>query len=111
MENILQGIPGVSVYINDILITGKTTQEHLHNLEAVLQCLEQAGLRLKREKSSFMLPSVEYLGYKISEKGLQPTDAKITAVKNAPVPKNVSQLKSFLGLINYYGTFLDNHMF
>ena len=55
-----------------------------------------------------MLPSVEYLGYKISEKGLQPTDAKITAIKNAPVPKNVLQLKSFHGLINYYGIFLDS---
>ena len=74
----------------------------------MLQHLEQAGLRLKREKCSFMLSSVEYLGYKISEKGLQPTDEKIIAIKNAPVPKNVSQLKSFLGLINYYSTFLPN---
>ena len=95
MENILQGLPGVTVYIDDILVTGKSTEEHLHNLETVLQRLEQAGLRLKREKCSFMLTSVEYLGYKISEKGLQPTDEKITAIKNAPVPKNVSQLKSY----------------
>ena len=108
MENILQGLPGVTVYIDDILVTGKSTDEHLYNLETVLQRLEQAGLRLKREKCSFMLTSVEYLGYKISEKGLQPTDEKITAIKNAPVPKNVSQLKSFLGLINYYSTFLPN---
>ena len=108
MENILQGLSGVTVYIDDILVTGKSTEEHLHNLETVLQRLEQAGLRLKREKCSFMLPSVEYLGYKISEKGLQPTDEKIIAIKNAPVPKNVSQLKSFLGLINYYSTFLPN---
>ena len=48
MENIIQALPGVSVYIDDILITGKMTEEHLHNLEAVLQCLEQAGLRLKQ---------------------------------------------------------------
>ena len=70
MVSILQGLPGISVYIDNILVTGKFTEEHLHNLEAALQHLEQAGLRLKREKCFFMLPSVEYLGYKISEKGL-----------------------------------------
>ena len=47
MENVLQGLPGVSVYIDDILVTGKTLEDHLKNLEAVLTRLEEAGLRLK----------------------------------------------------------------
>ena len=65
-------------------------------------------MRLKRSKCEFMLPSVEYLGHKISDKGLQPTEGKIKAIVEAPAPQNVSQLKAFLGMLNYYAKFLPN---
>ena len=55
-----------------------------------------------------MLPSVEYLGHKISDKGIQSTEAKIRAIVKAPTPNNVSQLKAFLGMLNYYAKFLFN---
>ena len=55
-----------------------------------------------------MLPAVEYLGHRISEKGLQPTDEKIRAITEAPAPQDATQLRAFLGLINYYGKFLKN---
>ena len=55
-----------------------------------------------------MLPSVEYLGHKISAEGLQPTREKVRAVNKAPPPNNVSQFRSFLGLVNYYGKFLPH---
>ena len=58
-------------------------------------------MRLKRNKCAFLLSAVEYLGHKISAKGLQPTDDKIQAIRRAPAPADVSQLKSFLGLVNY----------
>ena len=108
MENVLQGIPHTSVYLDDILVTGRTEEEHIKNLDIVLERLEGAGLRLKKEKCQFMLPEVEYLGHKVSRQGLQPTNKKIQAVENAPEPSNVLQLKSFLGLINYYGKFLPH---
>ena len=73
-------------------------------LETVLTRLENAGMRLRRNKCAFLLPTVEYLGHKISAQGLQPTDEKIRAINNAPALTNISQLKSFLGLINYYCT-------
>jgi len=57
---------------------------------------------------SCMLPSVEYLGHRISFAGFQPTDGKIKALKEVPIPCHVSQLKSFLGLLNYYGKFVSN---
>ena len=106
MESLMQGLPHVVVYIDDILVTGATQEEHLRTLEEVLHRLEKAGARLKREKCQFMLPMVEYLGHRISADGLQPTDSKIKALKDAPIPSNVSQLKAFLGLLNYYGKFV-----
>ena len=65
-------------------------------------------MRLKKSKCYFLAESVEYLGHVITNEGLQPTQAKVIAVQNAPVPQNITQLKSFLGLINYYRKFLPD---
>ena len=108
MENLLQGIPRVSIYLDDILITGTSEADHLSTLNKVLTRLEAAGLHLKQNKCAFLLPSVEYLGHKITADGLQPTEEKVRAIKEAPPPTNVSQLRSFLGLVNYYSKFLPN---
>ena len=98
MENLLQGIPKVCVYLDDILITGATEVEHLNNnLHDVLSRLEQAGMRLKKNKCAFLLPQVDYLEHRISHSGLHPTEEKVRVIVEAPVPHNVSQLKSFFG--------------
>ena len=107
MEGVLRGIPHVSVYIDDILITGETDEEHLQNLDTVLSRLENEGLRLKLEKCAFVLPKIEYLGHTISSQGLHPSPDKVRAIVEAPAPRNVSQLRSFLGMVNYYGKFLN----
>ena len=106
IENILQNLPHTCVYLDDILVTGKTESEHIKNLEEVLIRLEKAGLRLKKQKCSFMLPYVDYLGHSITPEGLQPTKEKIRAITDAPVPTNLAQLRSFLGLVNYHSKFL-----
>ena len=108
MEGILQGLQNVCVYIDDILVTGETEQEHLQTLDEVLTRLSKAGLKLKQTKCAFTQPSVEYLGHHISADGLRPTQEKVRAIAEAPAPRNVSQLRSFLGLVNYYGKFLPN---
>ena len=108
MENLLQGIPGVCIYIDDILITGHTEEEHLEHLTEVLTRLSKAGLTLKKAKCSFFLDSVEYLGHIISKDGLHTSESKVKAVLEAPSPKNVPELRSFLGLVNYYGKFLPD---
>ena len=108
MENLLQGISGVLVYIDNILVTGKTVEDHLANLRAVLTRLEDASVRLKCDKCSFNIPSVEFLGHRVSAKGIQLTRKKVEAIRDAPEPTDVSQLKSFLGAINYYGKFLPD---
>ena len=105
MESILRGLPHVCVYLDDILVTGKSEAAHIHNLTTVLERLESAGIRLKREKCAFMLPELEYLGHSISARGLHSLASKVRAIADAPTPSNVSQLKSFLGMFNYYGRF------
>ena len=108
MDSILQGIPHVLCYIGDILVTGKDDVEHLENLSQVLGRLKKFGLRVKREKCSFMQDSVEYLGHKIDAEGIHATPEKLAAICRAPTPCNVSELRSLLGLINYYGKFIPN---
>ena len=105
MESLLRGLPPVCVYLDDILVTGESDEVHIQNLTAVLERLESAGIRLKREKCALMLPKVEYLGHTISAKGLQPLASEVRAIAEVPTPTNVSQLKSFLRMVNYYGRF------
>ena len=107
MEGILQGIGNVCVYIDDILVTGAPEQEHLQTLDEVFMRLGEAGLKLKRSKYFFLQESVDYLGHNISAEGLRPTQEKVHALTKAS-PRNVSQLWSFVGLVNYYGKFLPN---
>ena len=96
------------VYIDDILVTGKTPEEHLHNLNEVLQCLESAGLHIKKEKCSFCLPEVDYLGHTISAEGLTPSRSKTRVITAVTKPTNVTQFKAFLGLVSYYAKFLPD---
>ena len=65
-------------------------------------------MRLKKGKCAYLLPSVDYLGHTISEEGLRTSDSKVEAIVRAPAPTTVTELRSFLGLVNYYGKFLPN---
>ena len=98
----------VVAYLDDILVAGKTEQEHLTNLAQVLERLDSAGMKLKKEKCAFCLPQVEYLGHIISAEGLCPAASKVKAIKEAPKPSSLSELKSFLGLVKYYAKFLPD---
>ena len=102
MESVLQGIPGVMVYLDDILMAGEDEEQHLKRLDVVLQQLQNAGLQLKDSKCEFLVASVTYLGYQIGAEGLHPINEKIKAIQDAPEPRNVTELKSYLGLLSYY---------
>ena len=90
------------VYLDDILIASSTISEHLKHVEKVLQQLKQAGFRLKPSKCTFATTEIQYLGHTLTPVGVKPNDSKITAVKDFPRPQNVKQVKSFLGLANFY---------
>ncbi|XP_030580469.1 uncharacterized protein K02A2.6-like [Archocentrus centrarchus] len=108
MEGLLKGIPLVAVYLDDILMSGVNEADHLKNLDEVLVRLKEAGLRLKRSKCVFMQNDVEYLGHKVDAQGLHPVEKKVKAIMDTPTPTSVTELKAYLGLLNYYNKFLPN---
>ena len=108
MDTILQGIPNVLCYLDDILVTGDTDSNHLQNLRQVLARLHHHGVRLRQEKCRLFQDSVEYLGHSLSSEGVHTTNGKVQAVLDQPVPRNVSELRSFLGQINYYSKFVPD---
>ncbi|XP_048775178.2 uncharacterized protein K02A2.6-like [Ostrea edulis] len=108
IEQILQGVPGTQCILDDMVITGKTDEEHLQNLEKVLQRLSEYGLRENLNKCEFFKENITFCGHVIDRHGLHKTPEKVDAIVKAPSPSNVSQLRSFLGLVNYYGKFLPD---
>ena len=106
IDQVLQGISGTQCILDDMIITGETDEEHLENLENVLKRLQDAGLKANKEKCEFFRDRVQFCGHEIDREGLHKTQEKIEAVVCAP--ENVSQLRSFLGLVNYYNRFLPN---
>ena len=108
MEKRLSHIPFTTVRVDDILISGSNDETHLENLSNVLEVLSKNTLKLKRSKCVFLAPEVTYLGYKISKDGVTTIEEKILPILKAPAPENVTQLKSFLGMLNYYHRHLPN---
>ena len=82
MEQVLQCIEGMLVFLNDILVTSKSEEEHLKRLDLVLTRLEEHRLRLNVSKCAFLQQQVEYLGHLIDADGLHPTESKAAAIFN-----------------------------
>ena len=94
------------VYLDDIIIIGKTFEEHLQNLNAVFKRIQEAGLRLKPAKCTFFQEKVNYLGHIISREGVTPDAAKIEKVASWPIPHSAHSVQQFLGFANYYRRFI-----
>lgn len=103
-----KGLKGVSCYLDDILIIGKKKDEHFQNIEAVLKCLLECGVRVQQDKGSFFQEKLHYLGHIISANGIQTSPEKTAALLETPKLNNKQQLLSFLGVVNYYGKFVPS---
>ena len=105
MSDLLSDIPGVQVHIDDILVPGKTPEEHDQRLWKVLQRLRQAKLTLNHEKCLFRQPRVNFLGHVIDGNGILPDPEKTKAICELPAPTSISQLRRFMGMINQLNKF------
>ena len=107
MEQLTSDLEGVAVFLDDILVSGSSAKAHEDNLRALLKRLQEKGLRCKLEKCSFAQPSVEYLGYTLSSEGIA-KGHKVEAILKMPPPINVSEIRSFLGSVQFYGKWIPN---
>lgn len=110
MDNLARELPEGTcmVYIDDLLVLGKTEEEHLNNLKLTLEKLREYNLKINKEKSKYLQKTLVYLGYEISEGKIRPDNSKFEAIKSFPHPGKKKDLQRFLGLINYYRRFLPD---
>jgi hypothetical protein len=108
MNEVLKDFIGkfVIVYLDDILIFGKTKEKHLKHLTAVMKRLQQEKLLINMKKSSFMRTELIYLGFVISANEMKMEPEKIEAIKDWPSPKSVFEVRSFHGLASFYRKFI-----
>ena len=108
MERVLANLPlqTALVYLDDILIPGRTFSHHLTNLREVFQRLRAAKLKLSPQKCTLLQREVKFLGHIIGSAGVSTDPEKTRAVETWPTPTNLSELRSFLGLCSYYRRFV-----
>ncbi|KAK8702739.1 hypothetical protein V6N13_021080 [Hibiscus sabdariffa] len=99
----------VVIYLDDIMIYSSSLREHEEHLRLVMDRLRENQLFVKKEKCEFAQKQDRFLGHVVGQGRIQMDDEKIKAVQDWPVPSNVSELRSFLGLANYYRRFVEGY--
>ena len=94
------------VYLDDIIVYGKSPEEILERLGAVFEKLRKAGLKLKPSKCEFFKEQIQFLDHIVSKEGISTCPEKVHAVQEWPAPKTINDLRSFLGFVGYYRKFI-----
>ena len=103
MSELMEGLEFVRTYLDDLLcLTKGTFEDHLEKLERIFVRLQKAGLKVNAKKSFFARGELEYLGYWITRDGIQPMPKKVKAIMDIAEPRNRRELRSFIGIVNYY---------
>ena len=108
IQNTPRGLPGTRNIADDIIVWGSSQQEHDERLSALFHRLHEKGLTVNADKCLFGQSSLWFYGYTLTSNGLQADKKKVEAIKHTSIPKDVSQLRSFLGLANYCSRFIPD---
>ena len=99
------------VYLDDILIFSESFEQQIERIKVIFNKIEQAGLKLAPSKCNFFLEKVSFLGHIVSKDGLQTDPEKIKALKDWPLPSNITDMRQFLGFVNYYRKFVKSFIY
>ena len=108
MEQLFSGYP-CSIMVDDILVWGKTSDEHDRNLEAALQRCDEINLKLNKKKCHIRVQEVSYIGHKLTKDGISPDPSKVEAVISMPPPEDKKALQRLLGMTNYLSKFIPKY--
>ena len=110
MHKVLRGILFIHslCYLDDVICMSDCPESHLEHLSEILDRFRQAKLRLNPTKCKVALSKVVYLGHVLSKDGISVDNSKVDVIKTFPVPQNTQQLRSFLGIANYYRRFIKH---
>ena len=108
MDTMLGGFNFTFTYLDDIVISSQTKELHREHLNKVFAQIRKFGFKVKEVKCDFCMNKIKYLGHIIDKDGRRPDPERATAIKNMPSPDNVTTFQSFLGLANYYQSFIKN---
>ena len=106
MNKVLKGLKFAMTYLDDIIIFSENELQPLEHLEIVFSRLPEAGLKMKCSKCDFFKSKIHYLGHLISPKGISPLPNKLDCIRHMPAPKDIKEIKQFLGLTGYYRKFV-----
>lgn len=102
IDTILADCHNVFPFVDDILIYSENEEEHFKDIEMVLEALDKYKMRISPEKSKFFQKELTFLGYKIDENGISPPEPKVEAIKMFPLPTDTTELRRFIGMINFF---------
>ena len=108
IQQALAGCEGAYNIHEDIIVHGRTVEEHDSRLRKTLECICEKGLFLNREKCVFGMSQLTFMGYLLSSKGIVPKESRVEAVVRAKEPENAEEVRSFLGLVNFNAKFIPN---
>ena len=108
MNTILGGFDFTFAYLDDIVIRNKTKELHREHLNKVFVQIRDFGFKVNEAKCNFCMNKIKYLGHIIDKDGSRPDPERATAIKYIPAPDYVTTLQSFIGLANYYQSFIKN---
>lgn len=108
IQQVLQGIDGVKNISDDIVVYGETQGEHDRRVRQVMERLKEKGLTLNHKKCEFSMPKLTFMGHVLSGNGVSIAEDKVKAVKEARAPTTPTEVRSFLGLVNYSGRFIPD---
>ena len=99
----------VMAYIDDIVVATETVEDHMVRLREVFECLREAGFKMRVAKCDYMKSEIKYIGRVVSSEGIKPDPKAVSKLRDWEIPRNKTEMQSFLGFANYYREFIPWH--